>query len=103
MDRCWPNEYPAITNPPFSKAALLPLLRVSVNWPAASWWLLPWDMTCNLYFAEFSTRVSVMIPVGRVSWLGNGAGGMENFGWIKLEPDPVGEPVLKRRQKSGAT
>lgn len=29
-------EYPAIANPPFSKAALLPLLRVSVKWPAAS-------------------------------------------------------------------
>ena len=96
-------EYLSVTNPPYTRAPLLKLLSASAEWAKPSWWLLPWDVTCNLYFAEFSSRVSAMIPVGRVSWLGNGSGGMENFGWIKLEPNPVADPALKRRQKRGDT
>ena len=70
-----------ITNPPFRWSLLRPLLD---HWIGScdAWLLLPWDMTCNARFSPYAQHVDRMLPIGRVSWLDNGQGGFENYGWF---------------------
>jgi len=78
-----------ITNPPFRWSLLEPLLD---HWVGACevWLLLPWDMTCNARFSPYAAYIDQMVPIGRVSWMQNGQGGFENYGWFHFNTDPMG-------------
>jgi hypothetical protein len=70
-----------VTNPPFAWPLLRPLLD---HWIGSNpvWLLLPADMICNKRFNSYARHIDQLVPVGRVSWLGNGTGGFENFMWM---------------------
>lgn len=70
-----------VTNPPFTWPLLQPLLD---HWIGKTdvWLLLPWDMVCNIYMAPYSIHIDRILPLGRVSWMDNGKGGFENYGWF---------------------
>jgi hypothetical protein len=80
----------AVTNPPFSRAACLPILMAACGWPHGAWFLLPSDALMNRWFAPVSSHVAEIVPIGRVSWLANGKGGFENFGWARIAPHVSG-------------
>lgn len=69
-----------ITNPPFSWKVLSKLLPIWLDLKP-TWLLLPADMANNVRFSTFMQHCSDIVPVGRVSWMGNGESGMENFSW----------------------
>lgn len=46
-----------------------------------TWCLLPHDFFANRYFARLSARCVRIVPIGRVSWMGNGKAGTENSAW----------------------
>ena len=81
----------SITNPPFRKGMIVPILRAAMGWSIASWWLLPSDMLINQYFAPFAPHIVQVVPIGRIVWFDRGADekthpSTENFCWVKLDP-----------------
>lgn len=51
---------------------------------APTWMLLPWDFAANVYFARVAASCSDIVPIGRVSWLGNGTPGKDNCAWYRF-------------------
>lgn len=88
----------AITNPPFERPLLVPLLEAWVR-ANALWLLLPLDHLANRWFGPYAPHVRRIVPVGRVSWLGNGKGGMDNHAWVLFHPTPDPAPILMPRYK----
>lgn len=79
----------SVTNPPYSRALLMPILEAAIKWPHPSWWLLPHDVMANKYFRSVAPHAVAIIPIGRVSWIRNTDGsptgsGFENFDWLCL-------------------
>lgn len=92
-----PRDRMVITNPPFAWSLLQPLLDYWVG-HIELWLLLPWDMPCNVRMQPYAVHIDRMLPLGRVSWLRNGQGGYENYGWFHFATEPQGL-VLKRESK----
>ena len=86
-----------VTNPPFAWELLQPLLDAWVG-RNETWLLLPWDMTCNLTMNQYARHIDRQLPLGRVSWLDNGKGGFENYGWFRFAVEPQ-DFVLPRQSK----
>jgi len=78
-----------ITNPPYRRDLLEPLLEHWIGqWD--TWLLLPLDHLVNKWTNRFMRHVDQIVPLGRVSWLGNGRGGMENFCWFHFNTERRG-------------
>lgn len=90
-----------ITNPPWPVGGRRgePALGIIVHLMslAPSWMLLPWDFGANIYFREVSAACVKVVPIGRVSWLGNGQGGMDNAAWYLFDGRHRAGPVLHAR------
>lgn len=86
-----------ITNPPFAWPLLEPLL---LHWigAAPAWLLLPADMLFNQRFNAYARHVSQVLPLGRISWMGNGVGGFENFMWAHFSM-ARNSFILERKRK----
>lgn len=72
-----------VTNPPFSKDVLLPLIDHFVSLKP-TWLLLPADYMHNLYFGPYMKRCSRVVSVGRVCWFpkeGKRVASTDNFAW----------------------
>lgn len=72
-----------VTNPPFSKDILLPLIDHFVSLKP-TWLLLPADYAHNIYFSPYMERCSKVVSVGRVCWFpkdGKRVASTENFAW----------------------
>jgi hypothetical protein len=78
----------AITNPPFQRDLLMPILTAACRWPKGGWFLLPSDVLINRWFSPFAPHIVQVLPIGRVSWFGNGRNGYENYCWVKVVPEP---------------
>ena len=76
---------------------LQPLLAHWIGFTEA-WLLLPWDMPCNEQFSPYGVHIDRVLPLGRVSWMGNGVGGYENYGWFHFAT--VRQPFILPREKS---
>lgn len=78
-----------ITNPPWPKTgkrgdpAMSILMHISSL--VQTWAILPWDFAANDYFGHIAPRCSDIVPVGRVSWMGNDKGGMDNSAWFRFD------------------
>lgn len=84
-----------ITNPPFERRLLLPLLHHWVpHQPTIL--LLPADHMMNQWFSPFAPHLACVVPVGRISWLNNGVGGFDNHCWMAFDPTP--QTFLKPRR-----
>ena len=56
-----------ITNPPYTKDVLLPMIDHFISLKP-TWLLLPADMMHNLYFRDYMKKCSKVISVGRLKW-----------------------------------
>lgn len=90
-----------ITNPPWPVIGTKgePALSIIVHLMglAPSWMLLPWDFGANVYFREVQRACVRIVPIGRVSWMGNGQGGMDNAAWYLFDGRHTAGPLLHAR------
>lgn len=90
-----------ITNPPWPKAGKRgdPALSIALHLSniRPTWLLLPWDLSANKYFAGIRDRCVKIVPVGRVSWEGNGTPGKDNCGWYLFDCNHDAGPVVMAR------
>ena len=70
-----------ITNPPFDKKLLLPLLDHFIN-VANTWLLLPADFMHNKYFSKYLDYCNTIISIGRIKWIKDSKmSSTDNFAW----------------------
>lgn len=90
-----------ITNPPWpmtgqrgdpALSIILHLCRL-----APSWMLLPWDFAANVYYREVADFCVQVVPIGRVSWLGNGTPGKDNACWMQFDARHFSATALRCR------
>lgn len=70
-----------ITNPPFTKSVLLPMIDhfMSIK---PTWLLLPADMMHNVYFKEYVDKCTRIVSVGRLKWFKDSAhSSTDNYAW----------------------
>ena len=94
-----------VTNPPFEERLLTPLLSHWLRCKSQVWLLLPSDLLMNHWFSPYAHAVWCIAPIGRVSWLGNGKGGMENSAWVSFDfaattPGPLLPRLKTHRPKA---
>ncbi|WP_313349099.1 hypothetical protein [Paracoccus sp. (in: a-proteobacteria)] len=64
---------------------------------APAWVLLPWDFAANGYFGRLIGQCSDIVPIGRVSWLGNGTPGKDNAAWFRFDAQNRFPAVVRAR------
>ena len=70
-----------VTNPPFSKDVLLPIIDHFVNLKP-TWLLLPADYMHNRYFSDYMSRCRKVVSVGRLKWFKDSKHtSTDNFAW----------------------
>jgi hypothetical protein len=89
---------PVVTNPPWARKLLEPILTNLLG-QSTLWLLLPLDYLSNQWTGFAVKHVNVIIPLGRVSWLDNGKGGMDNSAWFRFAINP--QSVVVPRRKKG--
>ena len=79
----------AITNPPWPAPGQRgePVLGIIHNLAAQAptWLLLPWTFAAARYFAGVSHLCTDVLPIGRVSWMGNGVPSKDDAAWFRFE------------------
>jgi len=78
-----------ITNPPFSKSLLLPIIDHLVQSGKPVWLLLPADIIHNLYMAPYMQNCNRIVSVGRLCWFldettGKKVKGVDNYVWLEM-------------------
>lgn len=90
-----------ITNPPWPKGGKRGDPAISIisylMQIAPVWVLLPWDFGANEYFGRVSAACCEIVPVGRVSWMGNGTPGKDNAAWYRFDACNRFPTVLRAR------
>ena len=84
------NANVIITNPPYDKPMLLPLIDHFISLKP-TWLLLPSDMMHNIYFAPYVRKCRTIISVGRLYWQPNKVRGKSNFCWFYWPKGSTGE------------
>jgi hypothetical protein len=69
-----------ITNPPYKRDILLPMIDHFLSLKP-TWLLLPADMMHNKYFSKYINLAAKIYPVGRLYWNENKIRGKSNFCW----------------------
>lgn len=83
--RALPEEAPVITNPPFARAMLDPLLAHWLRGHAGIWLLLPDRRASADWFAPFMARCDRRVAIGRVRWIpGTRSKGNDDFSWFRF-------------------
>jgi len=75
-----------ITNTPWERQVLHAMLDRFLTWAPVTWVLLDADYGHIKEAIPYGEYCHKMVSVGRVSWLGNGKGGMENAAWLCFKP-----------------
>jgi hypothetical protein len=88
---------PVVTNPPWARKLLEPILSNLLG-QTTLWLLLPLDYLSNQWTGFAIKHVNCIIPLGRVSWLENGKGGMENSAWFRFAKTPQSIVVPKQKE-----
>ena len=83
-----------ITNPPFSKEILFPLIE-HLSSQNSTWLLLPADFMHNVGSAPFLVYCQHIISIGRVSWEENGVSGKDNHCWYHFDQNYEGPPATE--------
>ena len=73
-----------ITNPPYKRDVLLPLLDHFLTLKP-TWLLLPADMMHNKYMSKYLDHCLLIISVGRLYWQENKVKGKGNFCWFQFD------------------
>lgn len=86
-----------ITNPPWNRDVLHPMItRFAAHAP--SWLLFQANWVFTDQAAAFAPILQAVVPVGRVSWLGNGKPGKEDAAWYLFD---AARPVAHARLYAG--
>lgn len=72
-----------ITNPPWERAPLHAMIGAFTS-HADTWLLFDADWKETLQAGPFGALCRDIVPVGRVSWEGNGVAGKENSSWYRF-------------------
>ena len=78
-----------ITNPPFSKALLLPIMDHLMCSGLPLWLLLPADIMHNKYMRPYMKKCKTVASVGRLCWFpdedtGKLIKGVDNYQWMEF-------------------
>tara|TARA_R110000737_G_scaffold320531_2_gene332107 strand:+ start:153 stop:734 length:582 start_codon:yes stop_codon:yes gene_type:complete len=91
----------AITNPPWPMGGRKggPTIQIIRNLAEQlpTWLLLPWNFYANAYMADIGVPCAKIVPIGRVSWEGNGIAGKDDSSWSLWDARHTGPTVLHRR------
>lgn len=91
-----------ITNPPWPKLgkkgdpAMSIILHLTSIAPV--WALLSWDFAANDYFSRAIDQCAEIVPIGRVSWMGNGKRGKDNCAWFNFSAQNRFHTTVRKRQ-----
>jgi hypothetical protein len=73
-----------ITNPPFTKSVLLPMIDKFISLKP-TWLLLPADYMHNQYFRPYMNLCTKVVSIGRICWFptdeGKRVASTDNFAW----------------------
>lgn len=72
-----------ITNPPFTRSVLLPMIDKFISMKP-TWLLLPADYMHNAYFRPYMNKCTCVVSIGRVCWFkkeGKRVASTDNFAW----------------------
>lgn len=70
-----------VTNPPFTKTVLMPMLAHFITLKP-TWLLLPADYAHNVYFGDAMRKCAKMVSVGRLKWIKDSKHtSVDNFCW----------------------
>ena len=70
-----------VTNPPFTRGVLLPMLDHFITLKP-TWLLLPADLMHNAYFGPYMEKCQKIVSVGRIKWFKDTEkDSTENFAW----------------------
>lgn len=84
-----------ITNPPFRRDMLEPLMDRWLGLNKPLWLLLPIDMLCNAWWAPYAPHIAEIVPIGRIRWIpGSKNVSKDNFAWVRF--DSVGDWLFFR-------
>ena len=77
-----------ITNPPFSKALLLPIMDHLMQSGKPLWLLLPADIMHNRYMSPYMLKCRTVVSIGRLCWFpdeitGKLVKGVDNYCWFE--------------------
>lgn len=74
-----------ITNPPYTRKVLLPMIDHLTSLKP-TWLLLPADMMHNKYFSDYMKRCRKVISVGRLKWIkGSPHTSTDNYAWYLFD------------------
>jgi hypothetical protein len=73
-----------ITNPPWTRAILHPMIEHLSNL-RPTWLLFDADWMHTKQAQQSLRRCSMIVSVGRVSWMGNGVSGLDNSAWYLFD------------------
>ena len=85
-----------VTNPPWARKLIEPLLDDWFTFAHQIWLLHPLDWLANQWMGRFNRHIDMIVPIGRVSWLQNGQAGKENSTWVRYTPRTVQDMVMAR-------
>jgi hypothetical protein len=93
-----------ITNPPFAKGMLLPLLDAWLAAERRVWLLLPISVLCNLYFARYCPYIWRVVPAGRPKWIPDSKwSAKDDVAWVSFRPVVNGVFAGRRAVTGGKT
>jgi hypothetical protein len=78
-----------VTNPPFARGILLPILDHFLTLKP-TWLLLPGDIIHNKYMAPYLGYCSDILAIGRMYWEENKVSGKDNYVWVRFSKDHIG-------------
>lgn len=84
-----------ITNPPWTRQLLHPMIEVFRN-IATTWLLLDADWMHTKQASPYMDYCSLIVSIGRVSWEENGVSGKDNCCWYRFGKDKA-ETIFKAR------
>lgn len=75
-----------ITNPPWSRKILHPMIDKFIELGYTSWLLFDADWMHTKQSVPYLDYCDKIVSVGRVSWMNNGVSGFDNCAWYKFRP-----------------
>jgi hypothetical protein len=95
-----------ITNPPWPNIGKKgdPALSIVAHLIkiAPTWALLPYAFGANSYYARLARYCQIVLPIGRLSWEGNGIKGKDDCAWFLFSAQNRTNTVLLPRQDEAA-
>src|SRR5262249_53918104 len=85
-------DAPDITNPPFTRNVLLPLLEHFISTAPSTWLLLRADFAHVLYARPYLKCCTTIVTAGPGRWVGGS--GTENVSWFRFTRDHRAGPVF---------